>query len=348
MSFCSNCGTRLEGYAQACPNCGIPVRRQQGEPYKPRNGSSRIFLVIALIFLGIAIIIAVIFSFPVKKVNVDKTRNVEYQDGIDFIDLDFSSDVADVKLKFDDLSNDLITLKVNGSGFVGVLGSEDVVEITFEHAITGDRLQVTSEVNASRGWRPERMECEIAIDRSLAASLNINVNTGGVEVVAGSGVVLTEVNIVANTGGIQADLANGVTLSGDMSVSTNTGGIDLSWDNINVGKDLNVDLDANTGGIQIDIKQTSDISADVTFNADTNTGGIDFAIEIKGDVGAQGMISTGALGSPSVNLQGFDFQVDWSDSEDLLKSDNYPAGHNFDITLDTNLGAVDIEAKYTP
>ena len=109
-----------------------------------------------------------------------------------------------------------------------------------------------------------------------------------------------------------------------------------------------MNVDANTGGIKIGLEQTLDISGDVTFNAETNTGGIDFTIEIKGDVGAQGKISTGASGSPSVNVQGFDFQADWSDSEDLLKSDNYPAGHNFDITLSTNVGGVDIDAEYAP
>jgi hypothetical protein len=305
-----------------------------------------------LIFLGIAIIIAVIFSFPVKRVTVDETRNVQHQDGIEIIDLDFSTDVAGVKVKFEDLSNDLITLKVNGSGFVGVLGSEDVVDIAFGHVITGDRLHVTGEVNASRGWRPDHVGCEIVIDRSLNADLNISVNTGSIEVKAGSGVIITEMGVVANTGGIAIELASGATLSGDLRVSTNTGGIEFSWDGVNVAKDINVNVDANTGGIEIEIKQVSDISGDVAFNVDTNTGGIGFAIEIKGDVGAQGKISTGTFGSPSVNVQvnvqGFDFQADWSDSEDLLKSDNYPAGHNFDITLGTNLGGVDIEANYTP
>ncbi len=52
----------------------------------------------------------------------------------------------------------------------------------------------------------------------------------------------------------------------------------------------------------------------------------------------------------SVTTGGIDVdrRVGFSGPEALLQSSNYPAGSNFDVTLKTTTGRIDIDAKYTP
>jgi len=38
----------------------------------------------------------------------------------------------------------------------------------------------------------------------------------------------------------------------------------------------------------------------------------------------------------------------FSGTTSLLQSDNYPAGSNFNVSLKTTTGGIDIDAKYTP
>jgi hypothetical protein len=80
----------------------------------------------------------------------------------------------------------------------------------------------------------------------------------------------------------------------------------------------------------------------MSSKADATTGGVNFAVDIQGDVGAEieSIVTTGGID--------VDRQVGFSGTAFLLRSDNYPANHNFDVSLETTTGGIDIDAKYTP
>jgi len=77
------------------------------------------------------------------------------------------------------------------------------------------------------------------------------------------------------------------------------------------------------------------------LRAETTTGGVDLTIVIQDDVGAkiESSVTTGGID--------IERQVGFSGAESSLQSDNYPANTNFDVTLKTITGGIDIDAEYT-
>ncbi len=92
----------------------------------------------------------------------------------------------------------------------------------------------------------------------------------------------------------------------------------------------------------MDVKQDEELRGNITLKAEATTGGVTFTINIRGDVGAK-IESSATIGGIEV-----DRQVRFSGTTSLLESDNYRAGSNFEVSLKTTTGGIDINAKYTP
>jgi hypothetical protein len=351
MPYCWKCGAEIDEDAKFCPTCGIPVAPLVTEPERrriereERRPISTLAIILIVLLVTAAVIVALAF-LPVRAVDVSESRDVSYQTGVDTVNLDFTADVARVNVAFEDLTGKLVTLDVSVTGRVGVLVSPDVLDLTFHNTTVDNVLTVTADVDTVDGGWPWyswlRVTCDLRIDPSMNASLDVKTSVGRIVMDTQAGVVLNSLTLEATTGGVDANLVEDVVVAGDVSVKTTTGGVEFSWDNVIVTDDVLVNVETTTGGVDVDVKQGEILLGDVTLKAEATTGGVDFAIDIQGDVGAkiESSVTTGGIN--------IDRQVRFSGTKSLLQSVNYPASSNFNVSLKTTTGGINIDAKYTP
>jgi len=347
MPYCSNCGAELDEDAKFCPSCGTPVgrpvtrlerRRIEREERRP---ISTLAIVLIVVFASALIMVAVVFSpLAFRPVDVSESRDVPYQAGVDTLNLDFTADVGRVNVAFEELDGKLVTLDVSIRGRVGVFVT-DLYDLTFEPTVVGSVLTLTSEVDILDHVTISDLTAiyDLRIDPSVNASLDVKTNTGGIVMDTQAGVVLNSLSLEVTTGGVEANLATGVVVSGDVSIKSTTGGAELNWIRAVVTKDLRVEVRTTTGGVKVDVEQ-DDLTHDIDLNAETTTGGVDLVIDIQGNVGAR-LESSTTTGGINVNRQ-----VGFSGTESPLRSENYPASGNFNITLKTTTGGIIIDATY--
>ena len=357
MPYCWKCGAELDEDAKFCPTCGTSVAPPVTEPMKRRIEREKrrpistlaIVLIVILVFAAAAVVLAFL---PVRAVDVSESREVLFQTDVDTVNLDFTADVARVNVAFENLTDKLLTLKVSATGRVGLFISppqpEELFDLTFDDTIVDNVLTVTSEVDTFGDGLPRpwlswlHVTCDIRIDPSMNASLDVRTSTGGIVMDAQASVVLNSLRLEATTGGVEANLVEDVVVAGDVSVKATTGGVEFSWNNVVVTDDVLVNLETTTGGVDVDVRQDERLLGNVIIEAEVATGGVDFAIDIRGDVGAkiESSVTTGGIN--------IDRQVGFSGTESLLQSDNYPDSSNFNVSLKTVTGSIDIDAKYTP
>ncbi len=343
MPYCWKCGAELKEDDKFCSACGTPVGAPKAEPERrmKRKPIGTLAIILIILFVSAAVIVAIALM-PIRAVDISESRDVPYQTGVNTLDLDFTADVAQVNVAFEDLSGKLVTLDVSVTGRVGVFGSSDVLDLTFDSTRDGNVLTVTSEVDiVSRYSWSLNVTCHILIDPSMKASLDVKTSTGGIILNTQAGVVLDYLSLEATTGGVEAKLVEDMRIDGDISLMTTTGGVKLSWDNVIVTKNRLVNAVTTTGGVDVDINQDEELAANITLKAEATTGGVDLTIAIQDDVGAkiESSVTTGGI---DINRR-----VGFSGEESALQSDNYPANTNFDVTLKTITGGIDIDAEYT-
>jgi len=344
MPYCWKCGTKLDEDANFCPTCGTPVAPQVTEPERRRPISTLPVVLIAL--LVIAAIFVPLSFLPLRTVGASELHDVPFQTGVNSVNVYFTADVARVKVIFEDLVDKLVALSASATGRGGILISPDLFDLTFNHTIEDSVLTVTSEVDTvGRGWPwyySLNVTCDLRIDTSMNAGLNVKTSVGQIVLNTQAGVVLKSLSLEAITGAVEANLVEDVVVAGDISVKTTTGGVKFSWHNVIVTKGVLVDVKTTTGGVSMDVTQDEGLLRNVTLKAEATTGGVAFAIEVQGDIGAKIESST-TIGGISVKRK-----VGFSGTKSPLQSDNYPAGSNFDVSLKTTTGGINIDAKYTP
>ena len=348
MPFCSKCGAELDEGTKFCPSCGTPVGPPVAKPERrkaERRPLNILAIVLIVLIAGVSIIVSLSF-LPIRTCDISETREVSYQEGIDKINLNFIADVAGINVAFEDLVDKLITLDVSVKGRVAVFGSSNLLDLTFDHTTSDNVLNITSEVDiVDRSWLRYyslNVTCVICIDPSMNASLNVKTSIGGIVLDTQAGVVLNSLNLEATTGGVEANLVENVVLAGDVTVKTVTGGTKLSWDNLAITKNVQVNATTTTGGVDVDIIQPTELLRNITVNAEATTGGVDFSIDIQGDVGAKIEAETTTGGINKYLPYGFSTPTD-----QLVQSTNYPDSNNFEVNLKTTTGGININARYT-
>ncbi len=357
MPYCSKCGAALDEGAKFCAKCGTPVGPPGARPVmkkerRPMNVLAIVLIALLVIAAVIVAIVAITF-LPIRAVDVERQMSVPYTSGVNTLNLDLIADVASVNIAFEDLTDELqspsIVLDASATARAGVFASPDSLERfmpVWHDETEGNVLTVTVRQDIDTldwTWYSSlKITFDIRIDPSMDTSLNIKTNTGGILLDTEAGVNLTSLSLEATTGGVEASLVDDIVVAGDISVETTTGGVKLFWDNVIVTNDIQVDALTTTGGVVVDVKQDKELSQNVDLKADATTGGVNFAVDIQGDVGAEieSIVTTGGID--------VDRQVGFSGTAFLLRSDNYPANHNFDVSLETTTGGIDIDAKYTP
>jgi len=356
MPYCQKCGAQLNENARFCSKCGTPLSPPVAEPEIKRKERRPIAIlaIVLVAFVVTATVISALAFLPFRTVDLGPLRHtVPYERGLNTLNLDFTGDVASVNIAFANITGFqgrlAISLEASATTRGGIFLSPDTFGqqwFTSSDTKVGEVLTVTSEVDLVHdgwpGYSLLNVTCDILVDPSMNTTLNIKTSTGGIELRTKAGVVLNFLDLEATTGGVEAYLVEDVVVAGDLSVTTTTGGVKLSWENVIVTQDVQVNALTTTGGVDVDTKQHEKLVGGVTMRAEAVTGGVEFAIDVRGDVGAK-IESNVIMGGIEV-----DRQVGFSGTETLLQSTNYPAANNFDVTLKITTGGIDIDAKYTP
>ncbi|MCW4020473.1 MAG: zinc-ribbon domain-containing protein [Candidatus Bathyarchaeota archaeon] len=347
MPYCKKCGAKLGEDAKFCQACGTPVaepmrKRMERKERKPRS----LLAIVAIAIIVTGMVAAVVAFLPLRVLDLTETRDVPFQTGVDVINLNLTMDVGSFNVAFLDLDDKMVSLRLSITGLGSIILPE-IYGLSFDHASQGNVLTVSSEVDTSpsRGWWGlSRMQvtCDLLIDRSLNASLDITVGVGKIILETQAGTVVNSLNLETTTGSVETSLVENTVVAGDLSFKTVTGGVDFSWRNSIAEKGISVNLETVTGGASINLVQDERLQGNVGLYVDVTTGGVDLALDIQSNVGAR-IVSSTTVGSIDIlRSDGF------SGSEALLQSDNYPAGRDFDINLKTTTGGIDINASHTP
>ena len=347
MPYCPRCGKEVSEDARFCPDCGASLRvsRRARERRLPSLGILLIVLIVS------AVIVVTVGFAPVRTVDKSWTHSASLSTGVDTFVLDFTADVCHVRASFEDLADKLVILDSWATARAGLFVSPDFLERFRPFstlAIEGNVLTATvrQEIDAV-DLQSLNVTCRIRIDPSLNATLNIVTKTGGIRLDTMAGVILNSVSLEATTGGVSARLVEDVVVSGDVSVMTTTGGVELSWDNVIITEDVLVSAVTTTGGVDVSVRQNREQLWNVTVEAEATTGGVDFAIDVRGDVGAK-IDSSVTTGGIDVESQvGFSLVYSYPERAGLI-SDNHPARSNFNVGLKTTTGGIRIDATYIP
>jgi hypothetical protein len=350
LPYCHKCGAELKEDDKFCHVCGTPVSVPSATGYEkssyPRRPRVYLFIpvIILVAILLTAMIIGVLVFVPMHAVSFNKLEEITSQTGIETLNLNFTADLARVNVTFEHLVDKLVVLNVSATGNAGMFAPSNATDFAFNYTFNGNVLTVTSRVTTSYiwSWSPWlKIACDLHIDQSLKANLNIKTSTGKIDVNTKAGVVLDSLDLETGTGGVEARLVKNTVVNGDILVKTVTGGVQFSWDNVKASSNVSVRTETTTGGISLNVVQNQSIPANVTMNAQATTGGIDLNIGIHDDVAAK-IVSTVTTGGIHV-----DSQTGFNGTKSLLQSSNYPTGSNFNINLKTTTGGINIAAEYT-
>lgn len=350
MPFCKKCSVELDEGARFCQECGTSVDIPKPKPEKIRVIVKRPMRTIAIVLIFIIISAAVLITFafsPIlsRDLDVKESRDVDYQTDVNTILLDFTTDIGQVNVLYEDLPDKLLTFDLSIEGKVRTgLFTADVYELTFESTVTDNILTVDSEfdIRTRITYVNLNVTCNICIDPVMNASIFVKSSTGGIMMETETGVTLNTISLETTTGGVKANFVEEVEVSGDISIIATTGSVELNWENVNVTKDATIDIGSSTGSIYVDVVQDVILPKNVTFQIETTTGGIDFNVDIRENVGTK-ITSSVVTGNVEINQQ-----IGFSGTEDLLQSNNYPSQSNLEVNLMVTTGGIDIRAKYIP
>jgi hypothetical protein len=315
------------------------MKRLRGD----RRGIIGVILAVMVIFIVI-IVVAALLLIPFRSTPVDEGREAAIGQGIEALQLIVDVDVGEVSIEFVDDADVAVALQVTGHHRSGLLGPQEPVNITWEERTEGDTLVVSSNITLGDSLIPffsSDIDCTLLISDRLVTSLSVSAGVGGMEMVTSDGVRLTSVDLRVGTGGLRATMADNVTLDGPLRMQASTGGVDLTWSNVMVGSNASVSLSTSTGGVRATVTQTEDPGGNLTFSAAANTGGVDLGMTLAGNTSAH-VASTTSLGGVSVEEK-----VGFNGTNNDLRSENYVGDSNFEVTLGTNTGGVNLRLRYT-
>jgi hypothetical protein len=210
-------------------------------------------------------------------------------------------------------------------------------------------------------WTSLSMDNELTVTlrTDVVYGINVDSTTGAIDADIPTGVVVDDFNLEVTTGpimlyasatfseGIFVDTTTGsatlilidCVMGGDILVEVTTGELTFTSENTRYTQNSVLDLDATTAPVHFDILQEVDLGADVTGSIHTTTGNIDGEYEdTNGNVGARFSSSTTTGNIMYIISGGF------SESGDILTSNDYPSTYNYDIDLDVTTGNINIEA----
>ena len=350
MPYCRKCGAQLDEDARFCRNCGAPVQEapvtQSPPEYRtpPQRRERKPFRLPTAILIGILLVATLSAITLVPFIPVDSTQSQAVsQANVNTVNLDFDADVADVNVFIRDLPDQLVSVDVIAKGSVGIFASNPPVKLTVSNETADQTMTVTGRVSRQDIWPMSlnlRVTCNIYIDYSAVLDLNIRTSVGDIIMNEVAGPVLfQELTLQATTGNVEANIGSLVTTVRDVSVTTTTGNVMFMWNDAQVSGGMAISLRSTTGRVTAQITQNELLARNVSLNAQTTTGEVNLDMDISGDVGAQ-ITSQTTTGRITLDVDRFD------GAQSPIRSRNYPAPSNFEVTLGTTTGNIHIAAQH--
>jgi hypothetical protein len=347
MPYCRRCGAKLDETARFCHVCGTPVAAVAAatRPTAPKRRRPFYILpvVILIAVLLTAVIVTAIIFLPFTPVNLNQTRQLDSEVGVDNLILNLQADVAQVNVFFENLSDKMLFLNATATGWTGLLGDPSkTLAVTFYSETINDTVTASSRVSHAKIWPPQfslNVVCDLYIDPSAKLNLTIHSDVGQITMNANTHMTFKELSLETATGSVDASLSESVIIAGMVSLKTTTGTVHFRMDKADVSEDVSVNLQSTTGSVNVDLTETQGLSGNVTVNARTTTGSVNLCMVIDNDVGAR-IESETDVGRINVDVQKF------SGDQSPLQSNNYPARSNFLVNLRTTTGGININAAY--
>lgn len=345
MPYCKNCGAKLEESAKFCPSCGASVTGRITETRVIERRPERFFAVFLIAILFTAVLFGFLFFLPIRSVGLQETHHVPLSAGVQAVVVDLSVDVGDVNVAFRDLAGDAVSLNFSVSGYGGLI-SPQIPAISIQQEQISNILSVTSEVNTSfpnNWWSLAflKVNCDLIVDSSLNATINVRTGTGRISFETRSGVVLDSLRLETITGAVEASFVEGTKVTGDISIRTTTGAVIFSWQNVVAERGATVNLRSTTGAASVNVAQDERLQKKVELGVEVTTGAINLALNINGDVSSE---ITSSTTTGLIDVQRRD---GFSGSSSHLQSNNYPSDSCFLIRLQTTTGVISINARHT-
>jgi hypothetical protein len=299
-------------------------------------------LVIVLVIIVIIAIVSMALLLPWKVTNVEETRTAAVVEGTSEIDLSLDQSVGKVAFSFSSGVQDQVTMTVKGQIRQNLLASGDPLQITWTYDFVGQRLILNADVDTdaySTTYGHDELVTTVTIPSQLSTSINVTGATGSVELVAGDGVVLRAGHLSETAGSVHAQLTN-CSLEGAFLIETTAGSSELDWTEVHVLEGVEVSISTTTGGVEMNVLQTTALGGNVSVSASANTGGVKLHLSIEGQTSAR-VASSANLGSVSV-----EGSVGFTGSNEDLRSNNYPSQEKMDFAIDANLGGVELNLQY--
>jgi hypothetical protein len=351
VPYCRKCGAKLDDDARYCRVCGTAVEPTLASPTPTAPGQGGrpvrrpgfpLALTIAIIVAALVVAALVVLVVPFQPVSFSQSNQASARD-VNSFRLILNSDVATVNIIEKDLpGNQRAAANISATGWRGFLGSDRPLALSFSEDTNASTLTWFVTVSRAGGWsafNALNVTCDVYVDPSLPMEILVHTDTGAITLNANGEATFQDLVLQANTGSVVANLGDGTVIANRVVLEATTGSLQFAWDNAKVSHDALANLKASTGSVEVNITQTRQLQGNVTLNAETSTGGVNLNMDIQNDVGAR-ISATTSLGGIDVQQKGF------SGNETPLQSDNYPAVSDFDMTLRTSLGGININASY--
>jgi hypothetical protein len=309
------------------------------------RGSFAIAVIALIVVLVVVLAFAAVMFLPVKAVSFDETKSVSSSAGVNKLDLKLNADIGEVRVIYTNLSGQALLMHVTAKGSVGFLMNPNTISLDFVQSTSSDTALVNASVNVKDrllGLSNLNLRCEVQIDNSMRSKLDLTTSVGSVLLNCTNATALDQVSLTAKTGAVTMKIATGVSLNGDITLSTNVGASVLDWQDPVVEQDIKVTTTTKTGGVELNINQTTQMNRSVTMNGTTNTGGVAITMDIRGNVSAS-IDSKTDLGGVHVGSK-----VGFKGSDNALTSTNYPSVGNFAVGLRANIGGIEVNALSVP
>jgi hypothetical protein len=254
-----------------------------------------------------------------------------------------NSDVAAVNIIEKDLpGNQRAAANISATGWRGLFGSDHPLALSFNEDTNASTLTWFVTVSRAGGWSgfdALNVTCNVYVDPSLPLEILVHTDTGAITLNSDMEATFEDLVLQANTGSAVANLGARTVITNRVVLEATTGSVQFAWDNPSVTQNVPVNVRASTGSVEVNVTQTRQMQGNVTLNAETSTGGVNLNIDIQNGVGAR-ISATTSLGGIDVQQNGF------TGDDTPTQSDNYPTASNFDVTLHTSLGGININANY--
>ena len=348
--YCRKCGAELDETARFCPVCGTPVATAPPATTQPTRTTQkrRLIYVLPVIILAAvllsALVLGVLFFLPLNPAHFNQTNKVP-QTAMDNLFLDLQVDVGKVNIFFENLPGDVAVLNVTADGSVGVFeDASHPVNVTFSHEAANNSDMVIARVTRTSRWPVSfglNVKCDVYIDPSANVTLQVRSTVGNIamDTDANAKVTLHRIDFETTTGNINVNLPKDTVISRSVSLQTTTGHVQFIMDEADVSGDISVNLQSTTGAVNADLTATQRLSGNVTVNARSTTGSVNLDMTIDGNIGAR-IESDTNLGQIKLDVTRL------SGNESPIQSNNYPAGSNFLVNLNSDTGGINIHAAY--